>query len=356
MAAEITNHINAIIASVLSSSPDKSVPRPPIPIPDTLKGIDDLIHAGFEAYRNSCFNWLLAATGLVVVGLVMEGPELWHEITSIVSHWRFTRRFHFSLPESHVPNWAKLAAFVGWLFIIAGVAGEYVADSFVSRADGYVQTFDEILLTEARKESAHAETTAKGFDAQIAESKAKAKSAEATAKQFEATIAEAKRDAADSKQEAESERLARVQLQKELEPRRLTGKQKEQLRALLSDDPQQIMFGWCMNGSDDCQDFVNDIGEAFNKAGWKTLFSPSTQNKRGIYLGFAKGSDERLVAHWVPKLRNALSAVGLSSEQKWFDPSERTLSALGFEKNVLYLIVGQKPAIKTPTATNGNSE
>ena len=42
--------------------------------PDTLKGVDDLIRAGFEAYRGSCFNWLLAATGLVVVGLVLEGP------------------------------------------------------------------------------------------------------------------------------------------------------------------------------------------------------------------------------------------------------------------------------------------
>ena len=42
--------------------------------PDTLKGVDDLIRAGFEAYRGACFNWLLAATGLVVVGLVLEGP------------------------------------------------------------------------------------------------------------------------------------------------------------------------------------------------------------------------------------------------------------------------------------------
>jgi hypothetical protein len=33
-----------------------------MPMPDTLKGIDDLIHADFAAYRSSCFDWLLAAT------------------------------------------------------------------------------------------------------------------------------------------------------------------------------------------------------------------------------------------------------------------------------------------------------
>lgn len=137
IATTITNQMNAIIAMVLSSSPPPIVP-PPIPKPDTLKGIDDLIHAGFDAYRATCFNWLLVATGLVVVGLVFEGPELWHEITSIVRNRRFRRKFHFSLPEEHTHDWAKLLAFVGWLLIVVGVAGEYVADSFVSKADGYV--------------------------------------------------------------------------------------------------------------------------------------------------------------------------------------------------------------------------
>lgn len=156
MAATITNHINAIIASVLLSSPERSVPPPPTLVPNTLKGVDGLIHTGFEAYRATCFNWLLAATALVIVGLVLEGPELWLEITAIVQHWRFTRNFHFSFPEEHAPDWVKLIAFVGWLFIVVGVAGEYVADSFVSKADGYVQTFDEILLNEAQRNTSFA--------------------------------------------------------------------------------------------------------------------------------------------------------------------------------------------------------
>jgi hypothetical protein len=69
------------------------VQLPPIPIPDTLRGVDDLIRADFEAYRDFWFHQLLLATLLVVVGLVLEGPELWYEITSIIRQWRSMRKF-----------------------------------------------------------------------------------------------------------------------------------------------------------------------------------------------------------------------------------------------------------------------
>jgi hypothetical protein len=244
--------------------------------------------------------------------------------------------------------------FLGALLVTVGVLGEFWVEFKQYGAEKEFSRVSESERDSLKARTAQAEATAKGFDLKISESDAKAKSAEATAKGFEAQIANAQRDAAASKREAESERLARVELQRELAPRRLTGVQKEKLTALLSADPQQIMFGWCMTGADDCKDFVNDIGDAFNRAGWKTWFAASTQNKRGIRVGFMKGSDEKLAAHWVPKIRNALAKVGLSSEETWFDPNDRTLVG-GFEKNVLYLIVGQKPAIKTTTA-NDNSQ
>ena len=106
------------------------------------------------------------------------------------------------------------------------------------------------------------------------------------------------------------------------------------------------MFGFCETGSDDCQDFVYDIGDAFSKAKWKTLFGASLRNRRGIQVGFMKGSDEALVAHWVPRIRDALSEIGFTSEKEWFDPNDKWLVG-GFEKNVLYVIIGQKPAIRS---------
>jgi hypothetical protein len=109
---------------------------PSVPIPDTLSGVDDLIRIGFENFRAIWFERLLTATFLVVVGLFLEGPELWHEIRAMKRRWSFTRRFHFSLPEESTPHRAKLLAFIGWVLIVVGVAGEFVADSFVSKADG----------------------------------------------------------------------------------------------------------------------------------------------------------------------------------------------------------------------------
>jgi hypothetical protein len=132
-----------------------------MPILDTLKGVDDLIRTDLEVFREIWFNRLLAATLLVVIGLAMEGPELWYEISSIFRHGPFVRRFHFSLPEQHAPNWVKLLAFVGWVLIVGGVAGEYVADSFASKADGYVQKFDEILLADTTRNAGDAATSAR---------------------------------------------------------------------------------------------------------------------------------------------------------------------------------------------------
>lgn len=321
--------------------------------PETVEAV----RTHLKSLRDWNFDCLLVCTFIVAAGLLMELPEIVQDMCEI--HGRRSRELKYwltpSIDRREYPkhDWVKKWAALGWVLIVLGVTGEGVFEAYVSKYDSALSNITDTVVAEAQKESANAEATAKGFDARIAESDAKAKSAEATAKQFEAQIAGAQPDAAESKKEAESERLERVKLQKQLEPRRLTGEQKEKLRSLLSDVPQQIMFGWCMTGSDDCQDFVNDIGDAFNKAGWKTWFAASTEYKRGIRVGFMKGSDDKLVAHWVPKIRNALAEVGVSSEQTSFDPNDRTLVG-GFQKNVLYLIVGQKPAIKAATANDSN--
>lgn len=297
---------------------------------------------------------LVLFTSLVAIGLVLEYKAALRLIGN-----GLIRLIRFKSNSVERCALRKMCwHFLGALLVTVGVAGEFIVEFEQYGAENKLSRASASARDELNAKAAQAEATARGFEAQIADarrasavSQAKAAQAEATARGFEAQITDAKRAAAESQAKAAAEELARVRLQKELEPRRLTGKQKEKLRSLLSDDPQQIMFGWCLNGSDDCKDFVNDIGDAFNQAGWKTLFAPSTQYIRGIYLGFAKGSDENLVNHWVPKLRHALSAAGLASEQKWFDPGEKTLSAVGFEKNVLYLIVGPKPAIDSPAST-----
>lgn len=328
---------------------------------EIAKNIDDFVRSDFESFRDGWFHWLLFWTAIVAVGLLFELPEIIHDSVEAIRNLR-----HIPTPTSEIRPWMKLLVSVGWLLIVVGVMGEFVADSFVSNADGIVATFNENLLADAQRRTGIAsERAASAFEratqtereaSQENERAAKAleaaEKARTEAEGFQLKIAQANERAAEANRTAESERLARLQLEKELQPRRLTGNQKEKLRSLVSGDPQQIMFGWCLTGSDDCQDLVNDIGDAFNKAGWKTVFGSSTRNRRGIQVGFVKGSDERLAAHWVAIIRNAISEVGLASEQTWFDPDDRTLVG-GFQKNVLYVIVGQKPAIKT---TDDNSQ
>jgi hypothetical protein len=268
--------------------------------PDTLKGVDDLIRAEFQAYRGSCFNWLLAATGIVVVGLVLEGPELWHEIISIARNWRFARRFHLAPPKDHAPDWAKLLASLGWLLIVAGVGGEYVADSFVSKADGYVQTLDEILLTEAQsgaafardrasaayeraseneKETADTLKHAEQERADAAKSLAAAETARKEAEGFQLQIAQANERAADA--ELETDRL-----RKQLADRTLTDEEVKSIGQKLKVFGGQSYTVTAYWDSPESLGIANRIHLALNTvAGW----SYSDEGSKAMMMGGAVG-------------------------------------------------------------------
>jgi hypothetical protein len=290
MPTTIANQMNAIIALVLSSS-STPITAKPLQRPDTLKGVDDLIHSGFEAYRASCFNWLLAATALVVVGLALEGPELWNEIFAIIHRWRFKRRFHFSLPEEHGPDWVTFLAFVGWLTIVFGVAGEYVADSFVSKADGYVQTFDEILLTEARtRTSAASERAAMAFERasqneketaatlqQVQKERSDAAESLEVTKGYELQIAQANERAAKASREAAA---ANLEIAKLKAPRQLSCDPQSQARAILNRFPGTPFDLW-VNSDSESTTLAAKIENCLNAAGWK-------EGEAGTPIGFTR--------------------------------------------------------------------
>jgi hypothetical protein len=156
----------------------------------------------------------------------MELPEIVHDMCEI--YGRKSRELKYwltpSMDRSEYPrrDWVKKWSALGWVLIVLGVMGEGWFEAQVSKYDSALSNITDTVVAEAQKESANAEATAKGFDARIAESDAKAKSAEATAKKFESQIAEAQRDAAESKKEAETERLERVKLEALVAPRSLS--------------------------------------------------------------------------------------------------------------------------------------
>ncbi len=232
------------------------------------------------------------------------------------------------------------------VLIVLGVIGEGVFEGFVSKYDTALSNMTDTIVAEAQKESAHAEATAKGFDAQIAQSNAAAKSAEATAKQFEAQIASALQSAAASKQDAESERLARVKLQKALQPRRLTGVQVDKLTKLLH-AMGQAPIGIATPPFDaESTDFGNDIFAAFNAAGWKTTGFGNLRRGYGIEIGTLGNPDiPRELMPALSGIRDAFLAIGVPCKITAFSADDHSVNAIGFEKNVLYLLVGQKPQL-----------
>jgi hypothetical protein len=79
--------------------------------------LDDLKRADLEAYSESWFTWLLIATGIVVVGLLFEFPEIWHETVQAIKglFQPSTPELQPSTPEIHMPPWVKLLGTVGWV-------------------------------------------------------------------------------------------------------------------------------------------------------------------------------------------------------------------------------------------------
>jgi hypothetical protein len=131
-----------------------------------------------------------------------------------------------------------------------------------------------------------------------------------------------------------------------MQPRRLTGAQKEKLTNLLQNEPKAI-FILTMGYDDETADLANDIGEALNKAGWKTFFSARFSFEHGIEVGTSRESDMAVLMPAIEELKSALSAVGLSSRTTMFDPNDQHLAGR-FEKNVLCLVIDHKPVIKAP--------
>jgi len=144
--------------------------------PVQVKYIDDLMRSDLLYWRDLWFGWLLLSTKLVVVGLILEGPELIHEFFSIRGRVR-VEAFGASLQESHTPDWVKIVALLGWLLIVAGVAGEWITDAVISDADNNIQAFNNALLAEAAKEAGDAKSSAQGASLAARESRVEAEKA-----------------------------------------------------------------------------------------------------------------------------------------------------------------------------------
>ncbi|HEX4156028.1 MAG TPA: hypothetical protein VHY48_10475 [Acidobacteriaceae bacterium] len=114
---------------------------------------DDLQNLGWLGH--SFLWWLIASSIVVAIGVILEGPEIVHELTPIVRRWlkRPPKRRH---PRMCVQDVIKFAGFAGWLIVIAGVVGEGIFEGLDNRAQGMLQTFNGAVLATSQEESAYA--------------------------------------------------------------------------------------------------------------------------------------------------------------------------------------------------------
>jgi hypothetical protein len=198
-----------------------------------LERLDELVRTDLKALRDSYFEYVLISSGAVVVGVLMEGPEVVREL------WQNFRK----IPEHRTPSWILLLSLLGWFLVCFGIVAEGVFEGFVSRTDGLLQTFNDTLLTDTRFRAANAEAVATSFEYQIADAGARVKMAEAQVASAnaasksavakvaaaQARVAEAEARAAEARSMAEAERLERIRLEALVAPRSLSLEQQRQI-------------------------------------------------------------------------------------------------------------------------------
>jgi hypothetical protein len=252
---------------------------------EIAKKINDLVRSDFESFRDGWFHWLLFWTAIVAVGLLFELPEIIHDSVEAIRNLRHSPK---STPE--IRPWMKLLVSVGWLLIIVGVMGEFVADSFVSNADGIITTFNENLLADAQRQTGIASERAAGaFEraseterqasqenerAAIAERQAQqeneraakaleaAETARKQAEGFQLQIAQANERAASAEQRANE---AALELARIHTPRSLTN-EPTLVAALLPFKGTEYTLNVFMD--DESNEFTKVVGRTLEAAGW----------------------------------------------------------------------------------------
>jgi hypothetical protein len=161
-----------------------------------IERLDNSIRLDLQKFSDSLFLWVWVSAIVVLVGVALEGPELLHEM------WPNT----FSIFSS---RWVKKIGLIGWLLVVLGVAGEGIFEIVEYRAEGLLQTFNDILLADAQRSAGSARASA--IDAANAASRADSESEKATA-----SSANAMALAQGAKKEARSALADAVQLKSDL--------------------------------------------------------------------------------------------------------------------------------------------
>jgi hypothetical protein len=271
--------------------------------PEFIAALDKMMRADLDAWSSLWFWILVGSTIAVAIGIIGEAPEIWKEVglgqktTARIRKFWYIRVRRTDLngwealcPElisknEFRPRWVVKLAFIGWLLVAAGVAGEGFAEYFVNDSETGIRAFDEARVTEATKEAGNAAQSAriahdeadavKGIadeartDARDALIKSQAAQHELTSAEADAAKAQtASSDALDRANKADSLASdAQVELKRVTSPRRLS--QSSCLLAALKpfSGTEYVFDGVAADG--EAIQFLGDIDDLLKAAGWK---------------------------------------------------------------------------------------
>ena len=246
--------------------------------------LSDPTRDALQATADKWFHWILISSGCVAVGVVLE---IW-EATANVWRW-FLLKCGKQTTEPNEKSWAIPASYVALLFVIAGVVGESVFESFFSNADTALRAHDSQILAKAESDAADAEFRAAELEAE-------------TAKLEERTL--------------------------ELGPRELLlyGIREEAfLNGLRQFKGQKVQVRLCVFGNNEVRDTAERLTSLFNLAEWKVspwspswgesncLFTPpdSPAVPAGIWVGTPSATPDIVTQGRVRKLLELLEAIPL---------------------------------------------
>jgi hypothetical protein len=149
--------------------------------PAMTRALDEAIRNDLQSLQNHYSNCLIFYSIAVASGVLLERPELFHDLFELFSRHRCEKRPAWI-------KWIKLIGFIGWAFVVLGVIGEFGSEALVAKADELLADFNQILIAqedalairalgEAYTAQQHAQTldeTAQELSAKVAQQKAHA--------------------------------------------------------------------------------------------------------------------------------------------------------------------------------------
>ena len=300
-AARAFSHMTVHAVALASSS--TSLGMAVSPPPGVIEAIDNRIRECLQRTSNDFFAGVITFSIAVVIGVALEGPELLHEM--------WPRLFTCFTGESvsHLRKFKRLVikiGFWGWLLVVVGIVGESVFEALQNRAEGQLQTFNDILLADAQRNAGGARASAlvaanaasiavsesDAATASSANAMALARGARKEADSFEREIKSANstaiaaerhlKDALNDAAEAQAE-LNRIRT-----PRSLVNED-GLIAALAKFGGTEYAFSMCF-ADDESISLLKQIDSALQAAGWKRV-APSPTPAIGLKIFGDKSED-----------------------------------------------------------------